>query len=78
VGRKRSVILRGGSNVYPQEIEARLHAHPTVQDVVVVEVRDPPLGEAVYASILPMTGTGKVRRVELVRLIEEARHHPLV
>lgn len=111
VGRKRSVILRSGSSVYPREIEVRLHAHPAVQDVVVVGVRDPLLGEAVCASIvplegavlteeelrawcretladykvpdvihfldeLPVTGTGKVRRVELVRLIEEARHHP--
>ncbi len=111
VGRSNGVMIRGGSNVYPREIEDRLHAHPAVREAAVVGVEDELLGEAICASIvpvegaivtedeirewcrrtladhkvpdevtfldeLPMTGTGKVRRVELARLLKEARQGP--
>ena len=108
VGRRKDVIIRGGSNVYPREVEDRLQSHPAVHDAVVVGVPDDVLGEATCACIVPvegaivtedeirdwcavtladykvpdrvrfmddfpLTGTGKVRRVELSRLMRDAR-----
>jgi acyl-CoA synthetase (AMP-forming)/AMP-acid ligase II len=104
VGSLRDVIIRGGFNVYPREVEERLHAHPAVDDAAVVGIPDPVLGEAVCAAVvleegaivnaeeirewcrgtlaaskvpdlvrffdaLPVTGAGKVSRIDLVRLI---------
>jgi fatty-acyl-CoA synthase len=111
VGRRRDVIIRGGSNVYPREVEDRLHAHPAVLEAAVVGIRDEILGEAICAAVvpmegaivtdeeirdwcrqtlteykvpdqvrfmdhLPMTGTGKIRRVELARLVEAEEPSP--
>jgi fatty-acyl-CoA synthase len=111
VGRRKDVIIRGGSNVYPREVEDRLLAHPAVLETAVVGVPDEFLGEAIGAVVvpiegaivtaeeirdwcrltltnhkvpdlvsfhdaLPMTGTGKIRRVELARLIEADRASP--
>ena len=108
VGRRKDVIIRGGSNVYPRELEDRLNSHPAVHDAVVVGVPDDVLGEAISACIVPvegaivtpeeiqdwcamtladykvpdlvrfldefpLTGTGKVRRVELSRMLREER-----
>ncbi len=104
VGRSKDVIIRGGYNVYPREVEDRLHAHPAVREVAVVGVPHEILGEAICAAVvhvegaivtedelrewcrmtlaghkvpdrvrfldsLPLTGTGKVHRVELARMI---------
>lgn len=104
IGRRKELIIRGGFNVYPREVEDRLHAHPGVLDVAVVGLPDEILGEIACACIvpvegaivtgeeikdfcreamadykipdlvrfldvLPMTGSGKVRRVELARMI---------
>ncbi len=104
VGRRKEVIIRGGSNVYPREVEDRLHSHPAVREAVVVGVPDDVLGEAICACIVPvegaivtgdeiqdwcavtladykvpdlvrfldefpLTGTGKVRRIELARMM---------
>lgn len=111
VGRRRDVIIRGGSNVYPREVEDRLHAHPAVLEAAVVGIRDEILGEAICAAVvpmegaivtdeeirdwcrqtlteykvpdhvrfmdqLPMTGTGKIRRVELSRLMDAEAASP--
>jgi long-subunit acyl-CoA synthetase (AMP-forming) len=54
--RKRDLILRGGENVYPIEIEPRLEAHPSVAAAVVVGVADAELGHAVKAIIVPAEG----------------------
>ncbi len=51
--RRSDLILRGGENVYPAEIEARLIEHPAVDEVVVVGVADPEFGQAVKAIIVP-------------------------
>jgi long-chain acyl-CoA synthetase len=49
--RKRNMILRGGSNVYPAEVERTIRSHPGVIDCVVVGVHDPRLGERVAAAV---------------------------
>jgi len=113
VGRRKELIIRGGFNVYPREVEDRLHAHPAVLDVAIVGLPHEVLGEQVCACILsvegaiitgeeikdwcrstladykvpdivrffdsfPLTGSGKVRRVELARMVsaEESSRRP--
>ena len=113
LGRRKEMIIRGGFNVYPREVEDRLHAHPAVLDVAVVGLPDEILGEVSCACIVPVegaivtgeeikefcrevladykvpdlvrfldgfprTGSGKVRRVELARMIsaEESSRRP--
>jgi fatty-acyl-CoA synthase len=113
VGRRKELVIRGGFNVYPREVEDRLHAHPAVMDVAVVGLPHDVLGEQVCACILPvegaiitgeeikdwcrstladykvpdivrffdsfpLTGSGKVRRVELARMVsaEESSRRP--
>ncbi len=106
VGRRKEVIIRTGYNVYPREVEDRLHQHPAVSEVAVVGVPDEVLGEAICACIVPvegaivtgpeiqdwcrvtladykvpdlvrfldafpLTGTGKVRRIELALKVQE-------
>ncbi len=50
-GRLRDMIIRGGENIYPREIEERLYQHPTVAEVQVVGVPDARWGEEVLAWI---------------------------
>ena len=50
--RKKELIIRGGYNVYPSEIENVLHAHPAVAEAAVVGVPDERLGEEVMAVIV--------------------------
>jgi fatty-acyl-CoA synthase len=113
LGRRKEMIIRGGYNVYPREVEDRLHAHPAVLQVAIVGLPDEILGEISCACVIPvegaivtgdeikdfcrealadykvpdlvrflddfpMTGSGKVRRVELSRMIaaEESSRRP--
>ena len=113
VGRRKELIIRGGFNVYPREVEDRLHAHPAVLDCAVVGLPHEVLGEVGCACIMPvegaiitgeeikewcrgaladykvpdlvrffdtfpLTGSGKVRRVELARMVsaEESSRRP--
>lgn len=50
-GRAKEMIIRGGENIYPREIEEFLHRHPAIADVYVVGVPDERLGERVLAWI---------------------------
>ncbi|KAG7242813.1 hypothetical protein INR49_018068 [Caranx melampygus] len=50
-GRIKDMIIRGGENIYPAEIEQFLYTHPKVQEVQVVGVKDERLGEQVCACI---------------------------
>jgi acyl-CoA synthetase (AMP-forming)/AMP-acid ligase II len=56
-GRRSDLILRGGENIYPAEIEDRLHEHPAITDVVVVGVPDRVLGEQVKAVVVRHPGS---------------------
>ena len=56
VDRKKDLIIRGGYNVYPREIEEVLFAHPAVQEAAVVAVAHNDLGEEVGAAIALKAG----------------------
>lgn len=56
VGRKKDVIIRGGENVYPKEIEDHLIKMPNVETVQVVGCKDETLGEEIVALIKMMDG----------------------
>jgi long-chain acyl-CoA synthetase len=51
VGRKKDLIIRGGYNVYPREIEEVLHEHPAVAEVAVVGIPHVELGEEIGAAV---------------------------
>ena len=57
VGRKKEMIIRGGMNISPMEIETRLAEHPCVSEVAVVGYPDSRLGERVCAFVVPRPGT---------------------
>jgi long-chain acyl-CoA synthetase len=49
--RRDDLILSGGANIYPAEIEARLITHPAVRDVAVIGIADPEWGQSVLAVV---------------------------
>jgi len=57
VGRIKDMVIRGGKNLYPREIEEFLYRHPQVQDVQVVGVPDEKYGEELCAWIIAKPGT---------------------
>ena len=61
-GRKKDMIIRGGENIYPVEIEAVLENHPQVAEVAVIGVPDAYWGEIVKAVIVLKPGEGHARR----------------
>jgi len=56
VGRQKDMIIRGGENIYPAEIENILMTHPKIFNVAIVGMPDPIMGEKVCAYIIPKTG----------------------
>lgn len=56
VGRIKDVVIRGGENIYPCEVEEFLYRHPAIQDVQVVGVPDLKYGEELCAWIIPRSG----------------------
>jgi acyl-CoA synthetase (AMP-forming)/AMP-acid ligase II len=55
--RAKDMIISGGENIYPVEVEAVLARHPAVTEVAVIGVPDPTWGEAVHAVITPAAGS---------------------
>ncbi len=89
VGRIKDMVIRGGENIYPREIEEFLYRHPQVQDVQVVGVPDPKYGEELCAWIIPKAGTqpteddirdfckGKIAHYKIPRYIRFVQSFPL-
>lgn len=69
VDRKRDLIVSGGENVYPIEVEHVLSSHPEVLDVAVIGVPDDKWGEAVKAIVVPRAGSS----VDQAALLEFCR-----
>lgn len=75
VGRSSDMLIRGGYNVYPSEVEAVLGEHPSVAQVSVVGTPDPVLGELVVAFVVPAgTARGSANKIEAPTL-EQLRVH---
>lgn len=70
VDRKKDMILRGGFNVYPREVEDVLHAHPAVREAAVVGVPDDRDGEQVVAFVV-LDPAASTTVAELRRLCRE-------
>ena len=56
VGRIKDMVIRGGENVYPREIEEFLYTHPAVADVQVIGVPDERYGEELMALVIVRSG----------------------
>jgi len=56
VERKKDLIIRGGFNIYPRDIEEVLVKHPKVKEAAVIGVADPVMGEEVKAFVVPADG----------------------
>jgi fatty-acyl-CoA synthase len=70
-GRLKDMIIRGGENIYPRELEELLFRHPAVGDVAVVGLPDPKWGEVVAAFIRPPPGA----TVDKDELFDYVREH---
>jgi fatty-acyl-CoA synthase len=88
-GRLKDMIIRGGENIYPREVEEFLYQHPKVLDVQIVGVPDPKFGEEVSAWIILKEGEvsteeeirdyckGKIARYKVPRYIHFVQEYPM-
>ncbi len=89
VGRVKDMIIRGGENIYPREIEEFLYRHPKVLDVAVVGIADRKYGEEVCAVIRLHEGAsadaqeiidfcrGQIARYKVPRYVRFVREFPM-
>ncbi len=89
VGRKKDMLITGGFNVYPAEIEEYLFTHPKVQNVSVVGVPDDVMGEVAIAYIIPREGetidpqeivdycAGEIANFKVPRYVEIVNEFPM-
>ncbi|OON81911.1 AMP-binding protein [Streptomyces tsukubensis] len=75
VGRIKDMIIRGGENVYPREIEEFLYAHPKIADVQVVGVPSERYGEEVLACVIPRDPEDPLTLAELRDFCENRLAH---
>jgi fatty-acyl-CoA synthase len=73
VGRIKDMVIRGGENIYPREIEEFLYTHPDIEDVQVVGVPDEKYGEELCAWIkMKDSGTGRRQPLDAAAVREFA------
>jgi fatty-acyl-CoA synthase len=89
VGRSKDMVIRGGENVYPREVEEYLYGHPAVADVQVVGVPDERLGEELMAWVVLKPGAevssdelrgfcrGKIARYKVPRYVKFVDEFPM-
>ncbi|XP_051490538.1 medium-chain acyl-CoA ligase ACSF2, mitochondrial [Apus apus] len=89
IGRCKDMIIRGGENIYPAEIEQFLHTHPKVEEVQVVGVKDTRMGEEICACIRVRAGQdcteeeikafckGKISHFKIPRYVVFMDQYPL-
>lgn len=89
VGRIKDMVIRGGENIYPREIEEYLYRHPDIQDVQVVGVPDRKYGEELCAWIIPREGAslseeqvrdfcrGQIAHYKIPRYLRFVREFPM-
>nr|WP_203731843.1 AMP-binding protein [Streptomyces sp. SID12501] len=75
VGRIKDMIIRGGENIYPREIEEFLYGHPKIADVQVVGVPHERYGEEVLACVIPHEDTEPLTLAELRAFCEGRLAH---
>lgn len=88
-GRLKDMIIRGGENIYPREIEEFLYRHPKILDVQVVGIPDSVYGEEVMAWVILKDGesttadeirdycNGKISKHKIPRYIEFTESYPM-
>lgn len=79
VGRLKDIVIRGGANISPAEVERELTAHPQIRDVACVGIPDPLMGERLAACVVPRAGqhpTLASLGEHLTRRGLERRKHP--
>ncbi|MEL7607913.1 MAG: AMP-binding protein [Bacillota bacterium] len=69
-GRLKDMIIRGGENIYPREIEEYLYTHPKVQDVQVVGVPDLKYGEEVLAFVIKKDPSDALSGADLIEYVK--------
>jgi long-chain acyl-CoA synthetase len=69
VDRKKDMVIRGGYNVYPREIEEVLYEHEAVREAAVIGVPHPELGEEVAAAVVLVSGAG-VDEAEILEFVK--------
>jgi long-chain acyl-CoA synthetase len=69
VDRKKDMVIRGGYNVYPREIEEVLYEHDAVREAAVIGVPHPELGEEVAAAVVLVPGAG-VDEAEILEFVK--------
>ena len=74
-GRIKDMIIRGGENIYPKEIEDFIYTHPKVSDVQVIGVPDKQYGEEIMACVILKPGeTSSVEEIKQYVLDHMAKH----
>jgi fatty-acyl-CoA synthase len=88
VGRSKELIIRGGENIYPPEVEEFLCHHPEIAEVAVVGLPDDHYGEVVAAWVVPRSGSniseedvksycqGQIAHFKIPRYVEVVRELP--
>jgi acyl-CoA synthetase (AMP-forming)/AMP-acid ligase II len=71
VDRKKDVIITGGENIYPVEVEDAIHNHPAVYDVAVVGIPDERLGE-IAVAIVDLKPGSQISEMELIEFCRQS------